>query len=246
MQVEVCIDHLESLPLAIQGGANRIEMCSSLELGGLTPSYGLMCQAAKLSTIPVYAMIRPRQGDFLCDVQDIELMCLDIEAAAQAGLQGIVTGVLTADGHVDLAAMKTLVRKAHDLKLGVTFHRAIDQCADMPLALEQIIELGCERVLTSGQARTAQEGIEQLNALVKQAQGRISIMAGAGVNADNAADIVARTNVTEVHLSGKTTRPSQMMFIANTAQMGSAEVDDFVLPITNPEAIRAVVSVLSK
>ncbi|WP_394242037.1 copper homeostasis protein CutC [Vibrio astriarenae] len=246
MQIEVCIDHLESLPLAIEGGASRIELCSSLDLGGLTPSYGLMCRAAKLSRVPVYAMIRPRQGDFLYNEYDVELMCLDIEAAATAGLQGIVTGVLTAEGHLDMPAMSKLVDTAKANGLGVTFHRAIDQCADIEQALEQIIRLGCERVLTSGQACSAHEGISTLRALVEQADGRISIMAGAVVNAQNVNDIVTQTHVNEVHLSGKTTRNSQMTFVSNAAQMGNAEVDDFIVPITNPKAIQAVADALNK
>lgn len=240
MQIEVCIDHLESLPIAINGGATRIELCSSLALGGLTPSYGLMCQAAALSSVPVYAMIRPRQGDFLCDCDDIALMCLDIEAAAKAGLKGIVTGVLTADGHIDLPAMQTLVNTAHKYRLGVTFHRAIDQCADIESALECIIDLGCERILTSGQTGNALAGTKTLKAMVEQAQGRIKIMAGAGVNAENVEDIIAHTQVDEVHLSGKSTRPSKMTYVARSAQMGSNDIDDYMIPVTSSEAIWAV------
>ncbi|GAL11307.1 cytoplasmic copper homeostasis protein cutC [Vibrio astriarenae] len=173
-------------------------------------------------------------------------MCLDIEAAATAGLQGIVTGVLTAEGHLDMPAMSKLVDTAKANGLGVTFHRAIDQCANIEQALEQIIRLGCERVLTSGQACSAHEGISTLRALVEQADGRISIMAGAGVNAQNVNDIVTQTHVNEVHLSGKTTRNSQMTFVSNAAQMGNAEVDDFIVPITNPKAIQAVADALNK
>ncbi|MGL6315815.1 copper homeostasis protein CutC [Vibrio sp. WXL103] len=246
IEIEVCIDHIESLRYAILGGASRIELCSSLALGGLTPSFGLMRQAVRLSNVPIYVMIRPRQGDFLYTEEDIALMMMDIEAAASAGARGIVTGVLFADGSINLPAMKALVSKAHHLGLKVTFHRAIDQCRDAKLALEQLVELGCERVLTSGQASNALSGKELLKDLVSQANGRIQVMAGAGVNRDNVAELVNYSGVEAVHLSGKTQRASQMRFIANQAKMGAQDVDDFSLPVTNSSAIDAVKSALER
>ena len=181
--LEVCIDNIESLHYAIAGGATRIELCSSLALGGLTPSYGFMQQAAKLSSVPVYAMIRPRQGDFFYCEEEIEMMRWDIEAAHQSGLDGVVLGVLTQEGDIHMPYAATLCEFAQALGLGVTFHRAFDQCRDAEKALEEVISLGCERILTSGLAPSAPQGIDVLRALVKQAQGRIAIMAGAGVNA---------------------------------------------------------------
>ena len=126
IEVEVCIDNLESLHNALAGGANRIELCSSLALGGLTPSVGMMKQAARISSVPVYAMIRPRQGDFIFNNDDVMCMLDDIQAAADVGLDGVVLGVLTTQGEIDMTTMKVLTSKAHQLKLGVTFHRAID------------------------------------------------------------------------------------------------------------------------
>ncbi|WP_430381250.1 copper homeostasis protein CutC, partial [Vibrio parahaemolyticus] len=181
--LEVCIDNIESLHYAIAGGATRIELCSSLALGGLTPSYGFMQQAAKLSSVPVYAMIRPRQGDFFYNEEEIEMMRWDIEAAHQSGLSGVVFGVLTQDGDIHMPYAAALCEFAQALGLGVTFHRAFDQCRDAEKTLEEVISLGCERILTSGLAPSAPQGIDVLRALVKQAQGRIAIMAGAGVNA---------------------------------------------------------------
>ncbi|MCK6262533.1 copper homeostasis protein CutC [Vibrio sp. ZSDE26] len=229
--IEVCIDNLESLHNAIKGGATRIELCSSLALGGLTPSFGFMKKAAQISTIPVYAMIRPRQGDFLYDNDDIESMLLDIEAASLVGLQGVVFGVLTADGDIDMPLAKQLADKAHSLNLGITFHRAIDQCRDYKTAIEQICMLGCERVLTSGLGPTAAEGISVLKDMVNIANGRVSIMAGAGLNADNVQTILNSSNVKEVHLSGKSTRNSNMTYVAEQAKMGSN--DDFIVPVTD-------------
>ncbi|EKM15257.1 TPA: copper homeostasis protein CutC [Vibrio harveyi] len=244
-QLEVCIDNIESLHNAIAGGATRIELCSSLALGGLTPSYGFMQQAAKRSTIPVYAMIRPRQGDFFYSEEEIEMMRWDIEAAKQAGLNGVVLGVLTQDGNIHMPYATALCEFAQALGLGVTFHRAFDQCRDAEKALEEVISLGCERILTSGLAPSAPQGIDVLKTLVEQAQGRIAIMAGAGVNADNVGQIVEQAKITEVHLSGKTTRPSHMTFIAEQSKMGAADIDDFSIPVTNTDAIANMVTALN-
>ncbi len=243
-QIEVCIDNLESLTYAIQGGASRIELCSSLALGGLTPSFGIMKQAANLSSVPVYAMIRPRQGDFLYDDHDMESMLYDIDAAAEAGLQGIVFGMLTTNGDIDVQRAQRIVNHARLNGLGVTFHRAIDQCSDYKKAIENIAELGCERVLTSGLAASAALGKEIIEDMVRIANGRLSIMAGAGVNSDNVADIVTQTGIREVHLSGKSTRPSKMERIENSAKMGNQNLDDFIVPVTNPRAIQAVNNII--
>ncbi|HHX8391691.1 TPA: copper homeostasis protein CutC [Vibrio alginolyticus] len=242
--LEVCIDNIESLHYAIAGGATRIELCSSLALGGLTPSYGFMQQAAKLSSVPVYAMIRPRQGDFFYNEEEIEMMRWDIEAAHQSGLSGVVFGVLTQDGDIHMPYAAALCEFAQALGLGVTFHRSFDQCRDAEKALEEVISLGCERILTSGLAPSAPQGIDVLRALVKQAQGRIAIMAGAGVNASNVRALVEDTQVPEIHLSGKTTRPSQMTFVAEQSKMGASDVDDFLIPITSTQTITDVVAAL--
>ncbi|MGF1744259.1 copper homeostasis protein CutC [Vibrio minamisatsumaniensis] len=238
-EIEVCIDNLESLHNALSGGANRIELCSSLALGGLTPSFGMMKQAARISSVPVYAMIRPRQGDFLFDADDVMSMLHDIQAAADAGLNGVVLGALTPKGEIDMPMMQTLATKAHQLKLGITFHRAIDQLQDYKVALERIIELGCERVLTSGLAVNAEQGIDVLAAMAKQADGRIDIMAGAGVNAANAKRIQSATQVPALHLSGKSTRPSRMENNSK-AQMGGDDIDDYQIPVTDTSKISAV------
>ncbi len=243
-QLEVCIDNIESLQHAISGGATRIELCSSLALGGLTPSYGFMQQAAKISTIPIYAMIRPRQGDFLYSEEEVEIMHCDIESAHQAGLHGVVLGVLNQDGDIHMPFATALCQHAKSLGLGVTFHRAFDQCCNPEQALDDVISLGCERILTSGLAPTAPEGCDVIHSLVKQADGRINIMAGAGVNADNVRSLVEHTHVQEVHLSGKSVRQSQMNFIAAQSKMGAVHVDDFAIPVTSTQAIASVVAAL--
>lgn len=244
-EIEVCIDNLESLHCALSGGANRIELCSSLALGGLTPSFGMMKQAARISSVPVYAMIRPRQGDFIFDNDDVMSMLDDIQVAADAGLNGVVLGVLTAQGEIDMVAMKTLTSKAHQLKLGVTFHRAIDQLKDYQTALEQIIELGCERVLTSGLASNAEQGKDILKEMVSLSQGRLDIMAGAGVTADNGHEILMHAKVQALHLSAKSTRPS-LMTQASKAQMGHDDVDDYLIPVTSSPKIKELRATLDK
>lgn len=243
--VEVCIDNLESLHNAIAGGATRIELCSSLALGGLTPSIGMMKKAAQLSSIPVYAMIRPRQGDFLYDQDDIDSMLLDIEAAAEAGLDGIVFGVLRADGQIDMPVAEQLAQRAKLYGLGMTFHRAIDQSSDWLQAIEDVVTLGCERILTSGLAANVEQGAPVLKQMVEQADGRISIMAGAGLTADNVQTITRQTGVREVHLSGKSTRPSKMTKVSDGAKMGNQNLDDFIIPVTDSLAIEKVVKALS-
>ncbi|MEF1171229.1 MULTISPECIES: copper homeostasis protein CutC [Vibrio] len=243
--IEVCIDNLESLRQAIQGGATRIELCSSLALGGLTPSFGFMKKAAQNSTVPVYAMIRPRQGDFLYDQDDIDAMLLDIEAAAEAGLQGIVFGVLNADGTINIALAQQIMDRANLYGLGTTFHRAIDQCSNYREAIEQIATLGCERILTSGLAENVEQGIDVLAEMVRLADGRVSIMAGAGLTDNNVVKIVTKTGVREVHLSGKSTRRSHMALADSKAKMGANDVDDFTIPVTCADKIQKVVKALS-
>ncbi|NRD75236.1 copper homeostasis protein CutC [Shewanella sp. VB17] len=240
IQIEVCIDNLESLHNAIHGGADRIELCSSLALGGLTPSFGFMKQAASISSIPIYAMIRPRQGDFVYDNDDISAMIEDIHAAKLAGLQGVVFGVLTPNGDIDMPRCERLMKIANNNMLGVTFHRAVDLCTNYKQAIENIAQLGCERILTSGLARNAVDGIDVIADMVKMADNRFNILAGASITAENVNNIIKKTAVTEIHLSGKSTRPSKMKRATNNVKMGSDDVDDSVIPITDAQKIDAV------
>ncbi len=243
-QIEVCIDNIESLALAISGGATRIELCSSLALGGLTPSAGFIQKAVAVSTVPIYVMIRPRQGDFLYNNDEIDIMAKDIRTAAKYQAQGVVLGLLNQDGHVDLPRTTYLVELAKELGLGVTFHRAFDQCQHPEQALEDIITLGCERILTSGLQASALEGVTKLASLQHLAGKRIQIMAGCGVNAGNVAEIVAQSQILEVHLSGKSLRESKMHYIADAAKMGTDDTDDFTIPVTSSDKVRAVVKAL--
>ncbi|RJG51365.1 copper homeostasis protein CutC [Motilimonas pumila] len=241
MNVEVCIDNFESLNSAQRGGANRIELCGALALGGITPNYGLIKAACQHASIPVYVMIRPRSGDFFYSEDEVAIMLSDIYAARRAGAQGVVLGVLDKQANIDRQVLKSLVAEAG--QMGVTFHRAIDLVANVEDALETIIAAGCERVLTSGQEQTALAGVNTLKQMVVQANNRISIMAGAGVSGTNVKQIVDISGVHEVHLSGKSQRQSYMTVSGQQPSMGSA--DDMNLNVTSETQIRAVVKALT-
>jgi copper homeostasis protein len=196
--LEVCVDSAEGLAAAVEGGADRIELCSALDLGGLTPSRGVMEVAAKVA-VPVYAMIRPRAGDFVFGAADGQAMLADIEAARESGLAGVVLGASLPDGRLDVELLAALSVQAGGL--GRTLHRAFDLVPDVSEALKQAVTLGFERVLTSGQAVKAPDGVAMLRDLVERAQGKISIMAGSGIVPANVAAIVRETGVSEVHAS---------------------------------------------
>ncbi|MDX7949665.1 copper homeostasis protein CutC [Lichenihabitans sp. Uapishka_5] len=200
-RLEICVDTAEGLAAAIRGGADRIELCADLGVGGLTPSPGLMA-SARAAPIPVYAMIRPRAGDFIYGTADIAVMLGDIAAARQAGLAGVVLGASRADRSVDIDTLGTLCRAAAGL--GRTLHRAFDLTPDLDVALDAAIELGFERILTSGGATDAAAGRDRLAALVARAGSRITIMAGGGVTPATVGALLQETGVGEVHASAKT------------------------------------------
>jgi copper homeostasis protein len=187
MILEVCVDTAAGLEAAVAGGADRIELCSALALGGLTPSAGFMRRAAHCR-VPVMAMIRPRAGDFVWSEAELQVMEADIAAARSAGLAGVVLGASLPDGRLDAVALARLVGTSGGIDL--TLHRCFDLVPDMGVALEEAVTLGFRRILTSGGAATAEAGAGCLAALVAQAAGRIVIMPGGGVAADNAARLL--------------------------------------------------------
>jgi copper homeostasis protein len=204
IRLEVCVDLAESIDEAIAGGADRIELCSALELGGMTPGPGFMAYAARQS-VPSYAMIRPRGGDFTFSPVEVEMMEADIDAARAAGLAGVVLGANHENGTLDIEVLARLKRRAEGM--GTTLHRSFDLTPDPFAALEEAVALGFERILTSGQARSATQATELLYALSSRAGGRISIMPGAGVRPINAATLVAATGVREIHASASLILP---------------------------------------
>lgn len=209
--LEIAANSLASALAAQEGGASRIELCSALELGGLTPSPGQVALVRDKLSIPVYVLIRPRAGDFAYAEEEHATMLADIAYCAAAGCDGVVVGALTADGDVDVTRCRELVSAANGID--VTFHRAIDVCRDPATALEAIISLGCARVLSSGSAASAMEGSANLRRLIEQAAGRIEIMPGAGIGAGNIAALMAATGAREFHASAKRALPPRMRFM---------------------------------
>lgn len=193
--LEACVDSAASLRAAIIGGADRIELCSALELGGLTPSASLV-QAAAACGIPTHAMIRLRAGDFRCSEQELELMAEDIRFCAEAGLQGVVIGVART-GQLDVAGIEGLFRAANPMH--VTLHRVFDTLSDPMKAIEIAADIGIDRILTSGGAATAHQGIDQIRQYVDFAGDRLAIMAGGGIDAGNARRVVMQSGVREIH-----------------------------------------------
>ena len=198
--LEIAVDSVTGLDNAVRGGAQRIELCAALDIGGLTPSYGFMKRAA-LAPVPVYAMIRPRAGGFVYDEGDAAVMEGDIDAARHAGLAGVVFGASRPDGSLDRALLGRLVARAQGM--GVTLHRAFDLAPDPVAALEQAVELGFERILSSGGVPKAMDGAGTLKRLVEQAGERLIVMPGSGIRAGNVREILARTGAREVHASGR-------------------------------------------
>ena len=198
--LEVCVDNVHGLAAALAGGAGRIELCSALDIGGLTPTQGLL-RAASSSPVPVVAMIRPRGGDFCFDEAETRLMLDEIDAVAAAGLEGVVLGASMPDGRLDQATLEQLVRRARDRGLCCVLHRAFDLCPDLAQATRQAIDLGFERILSSGGARSAPEGLDGLRRCFEAADGRIAIMPGAGISADNVQLLRDRLPLTDVHAS---------------------------------------------
>lgn len=200
-KLEVCCADIESVIAAKEAGADRIELCTGLEVGGLTPSIGLIKKAVEIFGAGVMVLIRERAGDFNYSPSEIEVMGDDIEAAINEGATGVVIGALTADGELDLKALGQLMLKTSGVE--VTFHRAFDELKDPMKALEQIIEVGCHRILTSGQKPTAEEGIPLLRELIKVAGDRIIILPGSGINDENVDKILKETGCKEIHGSAK-------------------------------------------
>ncbi|WFU01210.1 copper homeostasis protein CutC [Rhizobium sp. CB3171] len=198
MLLEVCVEDIAGLNAAIAGGGDRIELCSALAVGGLTPSAGLMAAAAR-APIPAYAMIRPRAGSFVYSADEQDIMKSDIDAARHAGLPGVVLGASLPDGRLDSDTLRALAD--HVGSLGKTLHRAFDLVPDIEEAVELAISLGFERILTSGRAKTAAEGLPALEQAIAVAAGRISIMPGSGVNIGTVDKLWPRLAITEIHAS---------------------------------------------
>ena len=228
MHLEACADTLTSALHAEAGGADRVELCADLADAGTTPSHGTLQLALERLRIPVFPMIRPRGGGFVCGDDDRAVMRADLRHARELGAPGAVVGALTPDGDVDTALAATLRDDAGDMQL--TFHRAFDACRDLHAALDALIRLGFDRVLTSGRESTAWEGRAMLAEMVAAAGGRITILAGGGIDESNVAAVIAATGVREVHVRGT----------ALERDAGPAHRIRFRKALPNDELVRAV------
>lgn len=219
--LEICADSVESAEAAEHGGASRIELCSSLLEGGVSPSAGLISTVRSRLSIDVYVMIRPRGGDFCYSAAEFEAMEQDVLTARQLGANGIVFGILKEDGDIDVARTSRLIEIARPLK--ATFHRAFDMSRELIKSLADVIHTGADRVLTSGGEQNVEDGLPAIAKLVRAAGSRIAIMAGGGVRESNVHRIIEETGVREIHASVRVQVPSPMRYRNERISMGLAK-----------------------
>lgn len=203
--LEVCVDSLAGVRAASEAGGDRIELCSALDVGGLTPSLGLIREARAGTSLPIFVMLRPRPGDFCYDETEFRVLCADLQALRSEDIQGVVTGVLNEDLSIDVDRTRHLVESARPLP--VTFHRAFDFCADTARALDDLIACGVKRILTSGRASSALDGATVIRDCVAQAGAALEVVAGGGVDVSSLDELLRQTGVREVHTSASTSVP---------------------------------------
>lgn len=234
--LEICCCDLDSVKAAVEGGADRIELCSGLTEGGLTPSYGLISAAVGFG-IPVNVLIRPRGGDFFYSDSEVRIMREDIANAIRLGASGVVVGALESDGKVDVSLTRSFVECAQGKT--VTFHRAIDLCSDPIVALEDIISAGCDTILTSGQECDALKGASNILKLRNKAAGRINVMAGCGVRPTNVAEILKFSGASAIHSTASSDMESLMQFRRGGVSMGGGK-DEYSRRSTSSSVVKAL------
>lgn len=234
--IEVCVDSVDSAIAAARGGAHRIELCSDLLEGGITPSLGLLGVVRSKVSIPVHVIIRPRSGDFCYSEAEFDCMRRDIEIAKREGAEGVVLGILDQSGRVDLPRTRQLVELARPLS--ITFHRAFDMSANLLQALEDVCASGADRLLTSGGEQECLLGVTTVARLVRAARARITIMAGGRIGIDNAATIIERTGVTEIHVSLATPVESPMLHRNPRLSLGRAQGLEYQRTQVMEESVR--------
>ncbi|MGB6159818.1 MAG: copper homeostasis protein CutC [Acidobacteriaceae bacterium] len=244
MQVEICVDSVESAMAAERGGAQRVELCADLLEGGTTPSSGLIAMVRRCIGIGMFVMIRPRGGDFSYTAHEFEVMQQDIRNARELGADGIILGVLDERAQVDVPRTRHLVELANPLP--VTFHRAIDMTPDPKAALEDVVETGAARVLTSGGAAKVTEGISVVASMVQAARGRVQVMPGGGVTPETVVSVAEATGATEFHASLRTARPSPVEFHRGDVQMGEIRDREYLRFVVEEENVRALVLALQR
>jgi len=237
--VEVCVTSAESALLAQNGGAHRVELCDNLIEGGTTPSIGAIRSARAALNISLHVIIRPRAGDFLYSNREFETMRFDIEAAKAAGADGVVIGILDRDGNIDTRRVKELVDIARPL--AVTFHRAFDVTRDPHRSLDDLISLGIERVLTSGQQPDVVAGTDLIRGLVEHSAGSISIMACGGIDQSNVGRAIKETGVQEIHFAADHDVESEMSYQNPSVPMGSFSRSEYVRRETSEADVRSII-----
>jgi copper homeostasis protein len=241
VSLEVCANSVASAIAAQDGGAVRVELCANLNEGGTTPSYGEILLAREYLNIKLFVLIRPRAGDFLYSDTEFNTMLADVKCCIEAGCDGVVTGILNADGTIDKARCSQIIALAAKGGLGVTFHRAFDLCADQYQGLEDVIEVGCERILTSGGKSTAIEGAAVIANLIAKATGRIVIMPGSGINEANVNDLLRFTTAKEIHSSARTVVKSKMNYQNDHIFMGDNRTNAYNYEVTDAERVKKII-----
>ncbi|MDA3838048.1 MAG: copper homeostasis protein CutC [Candidatus Delongbacteria bacterium] len=238
-KLEICLDSVESAIESEKGGADRVELCDNLIEGGTTPSYGSIKVSREKISIGLQVIIRPRGGDFCYSDIEFEVMKQDIIQYRELGVDGVVIGILKTDGTIDIERTKELIELARPMN--VTFHRAFDMTVDPFVALEDIIKIGADRILTSGQQKSAIDGSSLIAELIQKAGNRIIIMPGAGLRENNVTEFIRETNASEIHLAVHRKIDSRMTFRPDHIHMGG-EMSEFESKITDAEAIKRIKS----
>lgn len=242
--LECATDSVESALAAASGGADRLELCANLIIGGTTPTMALFDEVRSHSEIPLYILIRPRFGDFFYTDYEANVICREIEMFQKAGAEGVVIGSLNKDGSLNVEHMKRFIDAAKDMS--ITLHRAFDMCADPFATLEQAKELGVNTILTSGQASSSLEGIDLYEKLLKKANGEITILAGGGVNASTIEKLLERTSLTAFHMSGKKVIESGMEYRNPVVSMGLPGISEYNIWLTDEKNVRDARRVLDE
>lgn len=239
--LEVCCGDIASVEQARLGGASRVELCSALGVGGLTPSEGFVKAALAVAEgMRVHVLIRHREGDFVYTPQEISVMCDDIRTMQRLGAHGVVIGALTPDGDIDCEACSAMMDAAEGMS--VTFSRAFDLCRNGEKALEDIIALGCDRLLTSGMRDSAINGVDTLKKLNAQSAGRITLLAGSGINSENAPIVMRESGITEVHASARHAIDSSMVWRSPDVSMGTPGSDEYTRKTTSSDEVNKIVN----
>lgn len=240
--LEVCIDTVESGIIAEASGADRVELCNNLMEGGTTPSLAAIRYVRKNLAIPVNIIIRPRGGDFLYSESDLLIMAEDIRIAREEGINGVVLGVLLDNGHIDIERTRSLIEIARPLS--VTFHRAFDMTPEPFASIEEVILTGADRILTSAHGNFVFNNADLVREMIEKAAGRITVMPGSGINENNIADIINKTNATEFHLTGRKPVDSKMKFRKDNIFMGVTGASEYIRKYTDADTIRKVRDIL--